>query len=169
MYPENSLCVAKVESVELAFSQFKTDKFYRVSFDADQKGCIVFGEWMPIEKFEQFFELVVPLLQKKLATLLGDKKVSFAEFKRRANVHVYGRGLRASRIVFIGSPKENLFGFYPMQSNKAESLKESYEYYLRLLDGDFEVIDDKDVQWGNCGIPIGYGDLRKQGVYEPTI
>lgn len=171
MYCEHSLCFVKKEASNIGLllsGNFKGDKFYRVLFDSDKKGCIVYGEWMSMDDFNANFELVIPELQKRLALLLGDKKVSFAEFKRRADVHTYGLGLKAIKIVFIGT-KNNRFGFYPMQGNMTESLKESYQLYVKLFEGDFEVIDSEDVQWGNCGIPISYSDLRVQNFNEPII
>jgi len=35
-----------------------------------------------------------------------------------------------------------------------------YGWYLELINGNMESIDNEDVVFGNCGIPIKYGKLR---------
>jgi hypothetical protein len=39
-------------------------------------------------------------------------------------------------------------------------MREAYEMYLSLVNGDMSGYNDGDIQWGNCGIPISYGDIR---------
>ena len=41
-----------------------------------------------------------------------------------------------------------------------ESLKSAYLNYLEIIKGNVESLNNKLVQYGNCGIPIGFGDLR---------
>jgi len=87
-----------------------------------------------------------------------DKPVSLGFFRNRASISKYGNGGQNQlKIVLAGHPKENLFGFYINCNPDPLAMKEAYKWYLDLLKGDFE---DLDIQWGNCGIPIGYGRLR---------
>lgn len=87
------------------------------------------------------------------------KPLSFKGFKQRVDVHKYGK---KNRIFFLGFPKSNLFGFYPpISGTKEDEMKQSYNMYKKLVEGDITPYTDGDVQWGNCGIPIGYGDLRR--------
>lgn len=81
----------------------------------------------------------------------------YSGFKKFASIHRYGNKYK---IVFIGLPKENLFGFYVEYGNDTQVLKDAYKMYVRLVNGNMEEFNDKDVQWGNCGIPISYGNLR---------
>ena len=104
-----------------------------------------------------------------LINLTSNKPISFAGFKKRADVHEYGRGRNPLRIIYVGQPRQNLFGFYPMRDTKANNLKDAYHMYLELVNmssdsDDYPLSLIDDIQWGNCGIPISYGDLR---VSEP--
>lgn len=104
------------------------------------------------------------------------KPLSFAGFKQRAEVHDFGRGRNPLRIIYIGHPKQNLFGFYPMRDTKEQCLKDAYIAYTDLVEGqiadellleDYVSPNGCDIQWGNAGMPIAYGDLRITG--EITI
>lgn len=90
-----------------------------------------------------------------------NKPVSYTGFKNRASVHKYGNSYK---IVFIGHPKQNLFGFYTMYGNDASVMKEAYEMFVNIVKGNMDDYDNGNVQWGNAGIPLGYGNLRQ--VYE---
>lgn len=86
------------------------------------------------------------------------KPVLYSTFKNRASVHRYGRHLK---IVYLGIPKENLFGFYVFYNTDAIVMKDAYKMLLKLVKGDMEDFDNEDLQWGNCGIPLVYGRMRK--------
>ena len=49
-----------------------------------------------------------------------------------------------------------------MQGNKVENQNECYQYYIDILNGDYEPLDDEDVCFGNCGAPLRYEKLRIQ-------
>lgn len=143
-------------------SQFVNGKIYRVSYDEDKKGCLVYGEWMPIELFNKTFTLYVPVLIERLKALdmvKDGKPVSFKKFKESVSIHDYGTGVRKVKIMFLGQPKENLFAFYPMQAPNPIALKECYENYVSLVNGDWTPLDNGDIIWGNSGIPICYGEI----------
>ena len=93
-----------------------------------------------------------------LVNIQNGKPISYSGFKNRASVHRYGK---TYKIVFVGHPKQNLFGFYTMYGNDSEVMKEAYDMFIRLVKGDMTDYNYNDVQWGNAGIPLGYGDLRQ--------
>jgi hypothetical protein len=103
----------------------------------------------------------------KVLGLMGidnNKPLSYTGFKNRASVHKYGK----YKVVFVGFPRKNLFGFYTMYGADSEVMKEAYDMYVRLVKGDITDYNDDDVQWGNCGIPLSYGNLRNQFI-EPEL
>ncbi len=84
--------------------------------------------------------------------------ISFTGFKNRCSVHKYGKKLK---IVFLGHPKQNLFGFYVMYAADSVVLKEAYQMLVNVVvKDDISYYEDDDLQWGNAGIPLAYGDLR---------
>ena len=90
--------------------------------------------------------------------LTTNKLIPFTGFKNRCTIHKYGKKLK---IVFLGQPKENLFGFYVMYDTDLNVLKESYQMLLNLIENnDISQYYDDDIQWGNAGIPIQYSHLR---------
>ena len=48
----------------------------------------------------------------------------------------------------------------PSNSTKLSDIKESYHMYLDIISGLTDNLDDKSVQFGNCGIPLAFGNLR---------
>ena len=106
-------------------------------------------------------QLVDNLKLLGLVDLSSNKPISYSGFKNRASVHKYGSQYK---VVFVGHPKQNLFGFYTMYGNDSEVMKEAYEMFVSLVKGKMDDYNENDVQWGNAGIPIGYGGLRQ--IYE---
>lgn len=102
-------------------------------------------------------QLVDNLKYLGLVDLKTNKPVSYSGFKNRASVHRYGSQYK---VVYVGHPKQNLFGFYTMYGNDSQVMKEAYEMFVSLVKGDMQGYNEGDVQWGNAGIPIGYGSLR---------
>jgi hypothetical protein len=95
---------------------------------------------------------------KKLGLVNKDGfPVSLTGFKNRASIHKYGNKLK---VVFVGLPKENMWGFYVMYDNDNIVMKDAHKMFLKLVGGDMSDFQAKDVQWGNAGIPLKYGDLR---------
>lgn len=159
----HTLCIAKEDHV-FKNTTYKINTNYRVSFDEKGTGRLVYGEWMTKKQFDKRFELYIPILQERLKSIgliLNGKPAPFRVFKKLVDIHNYGTGKRTIKIIFIGHPKENMFGFYPMQGANPVVLKEAYEMFVALAKGEFEDVDCRNIQWGNCGIPICYGDLRR--------
>lgn len=101
------------------------------------------------------------LMQKlKALHMVSDKNVpvTFPAFKNRAMVHKYGKDYK---VVFVGVPAVNLFGFYVTYANDMECMREAYSLFLKLVKGDMEGYEDNDVQWG-LRIPINYGNMRQK-------
>lgn len=89
------------------------------------------------------------------------KAVSFNKFKEYADAHLYGSKSNKIYIVYVGLSKENLFAFYPPRTNKAESLKIAYQYYVDTVETEMmQEYLDGNVKWGNCGYPLSYSGLR---------
>jgi hypothetical protein len=106
-------------------------------------------------------ELNITQIKNKLK-LLGlitneGKPISYSSFKNKASVHRYGKKYK---IVFIGIPKTNLFGFYTMYNTDMLVMKEAYSLFLELVNDNIEPYTNKDVQWTNRGIPLTYSNLR---------
>jgi len=96
----------------------------------------------------------------KVLGLMGidnNKPLSYSGFKNRASVHKYGKNYK---VVFVGHPRQNLFGFYTMYGPDSDVMKEAYDMYVSLVKGDMTGYNEGDIQWGNCGIPISYSELR---------
>jgi hypothetical protein len=109
------------------------------------------------------------LIEKlRLLDVIGvnDKPISYTAFKNRASVHRYGK---AYKIVFLGAPKSNLFGFYVVFGNDSQVMKEAYDMFLDLVKGDMTDYNLDDIQWGNAGIPIAYGRLRQEYYNETNL
>ncbi len=83
--------------------------------------------------------------------------VTFPAFKNRAMVHKYGKDYK---IVFLGMPSKNLFGFYVMYGTDMEAMREAYAMYMRLVRGNIEDYENKDLQWG-LRIPLKYKNMRQ--------
>lgn len=104
------------------------------------------------------FEVIHTNLSKLRLITSDNKPLLYSAFKKFASVHKYGNKYK---IVFVGIPNDNLFGFYVDWGNDTDVMKQAYKMYVRLVNGNMDEFNDKEVQWGNCGIPIKYGNLRK--------
>ena len=88
------------------------------------------------------------------------KAISFNQFKKIADPHQYGNRGNKIYIVYYGHPKENMFGFYPPQTTKKESLMIAYQYLLSALEDPFmSEFEFGDIAWGDRGYPISYRKL----------
>jgi hypothetical protein len=94
---------------------------------------------------------------KSLGLIVNDKPISLNAFKKLCDMHYYGRSYK---ILFIHNAKDNMLGFYLMKVPNTLYIKESYDMFKQMVAGDMSFMEYDAVQWGNCGIPIQYGDLR---------
>ena len=107
----------------------------------------------------------IEILNQKLKDLglitESGEAISFSKFKKLADIHQYGLGKRKVFIIFVRNSKDNIFGFYPPTCSRPEMLKISYEYLLDTIQTEMkQEFLDGNIQWGNCGIPLAYGDIR---------
>jgi hypothetical protein len=154
------LCICKNIPKDLERHDFEIGKVYRVC-DGENGWKFVNGMQMIGYLYKDNFISLAPEMVKifkKLHMLKEDgSPLSKTAFKQRASIHKYGK----YKIFhfYCENPKELMTSFYPMNGNVTDQVNECYEYYLSILNGDVTPIDDKDVQIGNSGIPIGYGDI----------
>jgi hypothetical protein len=111
-------------------------------------------------------QLIDKLKDLGLVDLSSNKPLSYSGFKNRASVHKYGNKYK---IVFVGQPRQNLFGFYVMWGNDSEVMKEAYDMLVNLVRGSMVDYLNDEIQWGNAGIPLGYSGLRQEFVNEVNL
>lgn len=112
-------------------------------------------------------KLPIDKVNQKLKEIgLTDEKgnvISFAQFKKLADIHQYGNGAKRLYIIFVGNPKNNLFGFYPMTDTRPNMLKETYGYLVDIATTELkQEFLDGNVIWGNCGYPLQYKGIRAE-------
>lgn len=84
--------------------------------------------------------------------------VTLGFFRNRASIQKYGKaGHNQLKVVYVGQPKDNMFGFYVNCNPDPLAMKEAYKWYLELVKEDFGSID---IHWGNMGYPLSYQTLR---------
>jgi hypothetical protein len=160
---DNTLVVLKSDKLtRVGNSNFLPNKFYRFSH-LDSKTCLVYGEPITPKVFGLMFEFAwVKVMRdfKSLGMLKADNSpISKAAFKKLADVHTY-TGSRTLRIWFFRNTKDCIYGFYPIKDTLQNELNECYEWYLQLVGGIMDSLDDENVMFGNCGIPLSYRGLR---------
>jgi len=151
-------------------SEYLPNKYYRSIqlSEGDNVQILVQGEVFTFEEFETKFEYATErvLGHWKDISLLKEngKPISFTAFGKLADIHSYtGRynGRRVvMRILIFRNCKEVMYGFYPSNVTKLNDIREAYQWYLDTVEGSYEHLADKSIQFGNCGIALSYGDLR---------
>ena len=150
---------------------FETDIMYPNTYyrsiqatENDHEEYIVYGIKFDKKTFEANFEYVYDKVIRdweSIGLIKGGKLIPKSRFKLFANVHVYGKRSNNLRIIFFGNPRECMYGFYPIFSeNQTKQLTKMYQWCENVIAGDISYFDDKDIQFGNCGIPLSYGNLR---------
>jgi len=150
-------------------TRFEPNKQYRcIEIVESKKGeFLVNGIIFDKNSFKQLFEFLHTVILREFKTIglitENNKPISKKAFKERASVHQYGRGKSMLNVMyFFIHPKECIYGFYPQYQgdSKATCLTNAYQMYLDLLNGEMDEVDCNNIQRGNTGIPIGYGNLR---------
>lgn len=163
MFGETDLVILKKnETIVEGNTTLKKNHFYRCC-SAD-KGYIIYGEYFDKSKAEELFETAIERVKRDW-TLLGlitsnGTKIIKKDFNEMADIYTYGK----LKIVYFrcwdnANNNKVIYGFYPMQGTKAECLKECYQMYLDTINGNWEHIDDKDIQFSDRGIVLSYGSL----------
>jgi len=177
MKREDNLIVLKgVKPIEYANETFYPNKYYNVITLEEKpfKQHLVKGKIFQDDKFNENFEDATKRVLRDwemvgLRDLDTGKPITKTAFNKLADVHVYtgysgGRRTRI-RIIYFRNSKNCIYGFYVYNSTKAKDLKDAYEMYIETFNGSTEYLDSQEIQFGNRGIPIAYGDL---GVWKET-
>lgn len=102
---------------------------------------------------------------KKLGLINDNNEpVLYSRFKNRATIHAYKAGRGVRKVVFIGVPNQNIFGFYSpfIGSTDTQIMKEAYTRFTKLVNGDMSDFEVGQIQWGNCAFPEVYSNLTKK-------
>jgi hypothetical protein len=127
---------------------------------------LVYGIVFDSETFDRLFETTHEKMMRDFNELglfqKNGNPISKNKFSNLADIHTYGKGSSKLHILIFRNSRERMYGFYPNQGVKPMQLKESYDYFLEIVNGNMDSVDSGDVCFGNCGIPIYYGKLRIQ-------
>ena len=142
---------------------FKANTFYRCEPNGEDT-YIVFGTNMSKYVLDDMFETAHERIMRdwKDLDLLKDngKPLSKQIFEGKLDIHRYGNRRNPLKILLVRNSRTLMYGFYPEQGTTRNNINECYKMYLKIISGDMEDVDIGDVQFGNYGIPIAYGNLR---------
>jgi len=159
------------KSIEVDGQRYDVNRFYRhLETGETQYAHMVYGMKMSKEFFDEHFEYAYDRIMRDWSqmSLLNDgQPITKTAFKKLADVHTYtgrdGYGKRVKNFIIlfrVGGLEKRMYGFYPTFSEtKAKTLDSVYKYYLATVNGDMTYIDGENIQFGNRGIPMVYGDL----------
>lgn len=140
-----------------------------------ERQFLVYGVHFDEASFNQLFEFFYDKVLREFKTLglIGEnnKPLTKKAFKECASVHQYGRGKGMLNVLyFYIQPKECIYAFHPQfqGDSKAKCIDNAYKMYLDLLNGEMDEVDNREIQRGNCGIPICYGDLNIRPEWNPS-
>lgn len=165
---ENNLVVLKQTQMPFknGHTAYNSNLFYRACILGDN--IIVNGEPFTEQLFNEKFETAQSRILRDWTGMNMFKPnglpLSKTAFGKLANIHTYGNGRDNLKVLYFHTTRECIYGFYPMfrGETKAMSIKLAYGHYLDVINGNMDCVDSKLIQFGNCGIPIGYGNLRLQ-------
>ncbi len=156
-------------SVAHCNTEFIPHKAYRCIelSEGNQTEMLVNGVVFDKEEFEQLFEYVLDRAKRhfaQLGLLIDGEPVTKNKFKGLADIHQYGRGKSMLNIIFFHGFFDNdkvMYGFYPIckGDSKARCINNAYDMFIEFLNGESDDFDCGDIQFGNRGIPICYGDI----------
>lgn len=152
--------------------EFQTDTMYPNTYyrclkieESDNEEYLVYGIVFDKAGFELNFEYAYDRVMrdwKKIGLIKNDKLISKSKFKLFANIHIYGKRSNNLRIIFFGNPRECTYGFYPLYREcQADQLNTIYSWCELIIAGEMRWFDNECIQFGNCGVPLSYGNLRK--------
>lgn len=147
---------------------FEPQKPYRCCLeeDEDPKGALIWGEWFTLKDYNKLFEPVIDRIHREwteMELIVDGKPCTKKHFKEVLDCHKYGKGKKAFYSGFISKnhPKELCFQFTtPFIEPKSVFIGEAYENFVKVVEGNWEPIDNKRIIRGNSGIPLGYGEIR---------
>lgn len=164
-----------IESVQVRGNEdltFQTDTLvpkvnYRciVAEEDGVKQFFVYGILFDEPTFKKHFidshEVIMKHWQEMSMFKDDGKPLSKTAFKKRADIHIY-RG-HGRRIWLFRTSASVMYGFYPRRTYAKDHLDECYRMYMDVIGGNLSDIDCGLIQFGNKGIPLGFGNL---GVYK---
>jgi len=144
-------------------TKFRKNHFYR-HVDYGNGYHVVNGEDFTDVEFKSLFEDALAKVAKDLIKigLLDEngKRISKTAFGKLAYFPLFKRG--TCQIMYFQCGKEIVYGFYSDWSNKVDCINQCYEWYLQTLNNNYNHLDNRDIQFGNCGIPLANTSLRIQ-------
>ena len=152
--------------------EFQTDTMYPNTYyrclkveENDNEQYLVYGIVFDKTGFNENFEYAYDRVMRdweSIGLIKKGKLVSKKSFNELASVHLYGKQSNNLRIIFFGLPKECMYGFYPrFRENQAKQLLTIYQWCINVINGDMNYFDFDFIQFGQNGIPISYGNLKK--------
>jgi len=159
----------------LQTTSYQVGKLYRYLdvTEGDTTQYLVWGVVMSKETFDECFKVYAPIVVERVKQLgiyneKKDKLVSKTAFIRDyADAHYYGKRGRGFYVIYIGHPKQNMFGVLCRDMTKSEAFIFAYNIMQELLNGDVTHIDTGHVKWYNTGIPISLN--TSQEFYDNTV
>lgn len=145
-------------------TKFRKNYFYRhVLVDGTH---IVNGENFTDIEFKSLFEdalakIVRDWVKIGLLTENGEK-ISKTAFSKLADIHDYGIGRNTVKVLYFRNSKDSIYGFYPELKSIKGCINKSYEWYLQTLNNEYKFLDNDDICFGNCGVPLTYSKLKIQ-------
>ena len=160
---ENLVTLKSALTATKGNTHFKLNHFYRCIW-LDKNTALVYGEHFTKVEYNSLFETAQKRVLRDFKTLgilgKGNTPISKSLFTKLADIHTYGSGRKSLKIWFFRDSRDIIYGFYPTQGTKAEAQNECYSWYLEIIAGNMACLDERDLCFGNCGIPIAYGELR---------
>jgi hypothetical protein len=158
---EDSLVILKGdERIEFLTGVLLPNKAYRcIKLSSSTKSELLIGGFkFDQDGFEAKFEFMYDKIMRdfKEMGLVNDKLEANGKVKFRngVNFHKYGK----YSILTFGKNKDEFYAFYPMQGDKLQTFNECYRMLVDLVEGDMDLIDCKDIQFGNK-MPLSYGNI----------
>lgn len=168
MDKSNLVILKGSNELKLGFDTLTPNKFYRCLKDSENGATsyFVYGINMSEEFFEAYFELAYDRIirdWKSIGVIGSDGIITKKVFCEMADVHTYGKQTNNMRIMYFGG-KDCIYGFYPpFNENKVKQLDHMYRWYKEVvICGEYamQYFDNREIQFGNCGIPLTFSDLR---------
>ena len=174
---EDNLATLKgnVTLVSQCGTRIEPKKHYRciALTEGDETQILVNGIVFDKDAFNELFLYTHDVIMDEMSEiglLPMMKPLTKTAFVELMDLHQYGKGKRKLYVAFFGDKMNGIIAFYPSFAGdtKARFLKEAYENYQQVLNGNMSLIDSGIVQRGNSGIPIGYGDIYFRKAYNPN-
>ncbi len=142
---------------------FKAHVPYRCSPMEDS--YIVYGIAFTQDEFDDTFEYVLDRAKvhfEDMGLLVNGKPVTKTRFKKLSDIHTYTSRTTKLHIIFFHGADRINYGFYGRfnKDTQAQVYKDAYQDFINFLEGESAGFEGGNIQFGNCGIPIGYCDLR---------